>query len=461
MPLTFVSSQRGKAKLCHEGYFYVVSSDKTETINWRCAKRPCKGSARTRKNDEEYIQIITEHSHPPNCEEVEAHKVKDEIKSRAKISQEQPRQIFNTATATVSFECASQLPKYRSITRTIQRSREGPLPAPQSLKDIALPQELSVTLRGEQFLAFDSGSDDPRRFFIFTTEQNLDLLEGYQNWHADGTFKSCPTLFYQIFTLHAVVNDHTLPLVYFLLPGKSQNDYTTALKELKIINPSLNPKQIIIDFEMASKNALEEIFPAADIKGCFFHFAQTNWRKIQKLGLQKRYTEDIQFRTLLKSFTAIALMPKEDACMAFDMLVQKCRQYEEALPYCEYFEETWLGVAGRLGRRSEPLFPLEMWNVFHAASTGSTKTNNAVEGWHRAFQLGMGFAHPTMYKYVKYLQVEQSATENKYARVRIGDTFYQDQHYKQLSEQLQKVLAKYQNNRILEELESLSQLFKF
>ena len=51
---------------------------------------------------------------------------------------------------------------------------------------------------------------------LFSTEENLDVLKSNTTWHADGTFKSCPTLFYQVFTIHAVMNEQKVPMVFFL-----------------------------------------------------------------------------------------------------------------------------------------------------------------------------------------------------------------------------------------------------
>ena len=79
-----------------------------------------------------------------------------------------------------------------------------------------------MTLRGENFLAYDSGSDDRERFLIFSTEQNLDLLEHTPQGHADGTFKCCPALFYQLFEVHGVLIGHTIPFVYMLLKRKTR-----------------------------------------------------------------------------------------------------------------------------------------------------------------------------------------------------------------------------------------------
>ena len=39
---------------------------------------------------------------------------------------------------------------------------------------------------------------------LFATDENLETLDSNTHWHADGTFKACPALFYQTLTLHDV-----------------------------------------------------------------------------------------------------------------------------------------------------------------------------------------------------------------------------------------------------------------
>ena len=109
------------------------------------------------------------------------------LKEKAANSNEQPRKTVQDGTATVTRECAVALPEYKSLPRSIQRQRGwGNNP---TLKDVAIPSELQLTLRRENFLAYDSGSDDRERFSSFSTEQNLDLLESKPQWHVDGTLK--------------------------------------------------------------------------------------------------------------------------------------------------------------------------------------------------------------------------------------------------------------------------------
>ena len=123
--------------------------------------------------------------------------------------------------------------------------------------------------------------------------------------------------------------------------------------------------------------------------GCFFHFAQANWRKVQDIGLKKIYSQEMQIRTLIKSCVSLALIPPADVFMGFNQVCLASESFPEIKTYLQYFEETWLGSPDRLGKRSKLLFPISLWNHFENAVNGNQKTNN-VEGWHTAFQLGMG-----------------------------------------------------------------------
>ena len=259
-------------------------------------------------------------------------------------------------------------------------------------------------------MANDSKPSDEERFFVFTTEENLDLLETCTHWHADGTFKCCPQLFYRVFIIHGVLNNHTSPLVFILLTDKTKAIYARALTELEEINPCLSPTVITVDFEIASINALIKVFPGIKPKGCYFHFAEANWRKLQELGSSTLYQKDETIRETVKCLVSLALIPPSDVYLGFEKVIEEGQ--ENLMPFFEYFETTWLGSSGRLGRRSTPLFHHGLWNQYDAAANGFQKTNNAVEGWHHAFQSGMGFSHATILKFLHYLKREQSLTEN-------------------------------------------------
>ena len=162
MPLEFVKSQQGKPNLKHEGNLYCLLRENDELKAWGCDKNSVKPL----------------------------------------------QQCLRTT-----------FPKYKRLARSIRRQR-GWGNNPTTLKDVAIPLEQQLTLRGDIFLA--SGFDDRERFLIFSKEQNLDLLESNPQWHAAGTFKCRPVLFYQVYTVHGVLVAHTKPLVYMLLKGKTK-----------------------------------------------------------------------------------------------------------------------------------------------------------------------------------------------------------------------------------------------
>ena len=54
----------------------------------------------------------------------------------------------------------------------------------------------------------------------------------------------------------------------------------------------IDPKVIITDFELAAIKAFQFIYPKAQVKGCLFHFGQTLFKNLKKLGLVEAYLND-------------------------------------------------------------------------------------------------------------------------------------------------------------------------
>ena len=76
-----------------------------------------------------------------------------------------------------------------------------------------LPHEYQMTGTGGRFLLFDSDVGDINRKFIFATNDEKDMLANSSQWFGDGTFKLCPQIFPQIYTIHVLVNHEVLPCV--------------------------------------------------------------------------------------------------------------------------------------------------------------------------------------------------------------------------------------------------------
>ena len=70
-----------------------------------------------------------------------------------------------------------------------------------------------------------------------------------------------------------------------------------------------SPDEIMTDFEFALVQSLELEFPGARIHGCYFHFSQCLWRKVQILGLVEEYKENTANRRFIQKSAAIAFNP--------------------------------------------------------------------------------------------------------------------------------------------------------
>ena len=85
--------------------------------------------------------------------------------------------------------------------------------------------------------------------------------------------------------MHVVYRSAVIPVVFALLPNKTQQTYRRLIQKIMELCPLFNPKSVMLDFERAAINAFEEKFSNAtnsfSISGCFFHLQNSIQRKVQ------------------------------------------------------------------------------------------------------------------------------------------------------------------------------------
>ena len=191
---------------------------------------------------------------------------------------------------------------------------------------------------------FDSGIGDAERILIFATQQGLQLLADYDHWFMDGTSKLCPQIFFQIYSIHALVNNQTLPCVFGLLPNKTENTYNRFFEEVRNAVRGLGngSVEVLLDFERAGINAIQTQFPTAQVYGCFYHLSSNIWKHIQSSALQAHYVNDDEFSIHLRMIAALAFVPPFDVEDAFEELALEIRNRFniEADDVLDYFEDT-------------------------------------------------------------------------------------------------------------------------
>jgi hypothetical protein len=175
-----------------------------------------------------------------------------------------------------SREVIENLPTFNTAKSTLYRARRKQTPPlPKKIADIRLEDKWTETEVGDRFLLLDDTFQN-KRTIAFATTQDLQDLAAADTIFCDGTFYTCPKLFYQIYTIHILTNGVMNPVVYALLPEKSQTIYTrffTFLREhIGEFGFRFAPNNAHADFERSVHNSLREVFPGITTKGWVFFF---------------------------------------------------------------------------------------------------------------------------------------------------------------------------------------------
>ena len=315
--MEFLLTKKGGRSLIFEGHRYVVNRrGRDGRIFWRCGRsRTCRGTVTTLEDD--VISQRNKHNHPPDEAEQEAAKIVAKMRKAAEttvhpipaIYQEELQQI---ATHPRRDEIAAAMPPLEQIKSSLYAHRRMRLPPlPSSRANICLEGEWTKTASGDDFLIADDGDDD--KVLIFATDDNIRQLCRADTVYGDGTFQTCPRLFYEIFTLHIFCHGKQHPVLYALLPNKRRDTYQRMLTLVKqkatSLGTVLDPPAFLADFELAIKQAVQLAFPTAEYQGCYFHFCQSLMRRVQRLGLQVQYQDDSELRSFIKKVAALAFVP--------------------------------------------------------------------------------------------------------------------------------------------------------
>ena len=265
---------------------------------------------------------------------------------------------------------------------------------------INLEDKLQKLPSGEQFLVSKAKLDEESVVLIFMSEFGKRILSNSQTWLMDGTFKTVPTPFGQLYTVFGLgggSDEKIYPCTYMLLPNKQGQTYDHALYELKILL-NHSPSNIYIDFEQAVIKSIQRIFPNCAVGGCYFHWKKSIFANIGFKGCLPLFHENEAFQVGVDLLYTLSLLPTTDVKKAFDDIVapyfeDNFQDNEEVDNFVRYFERAFIGRQLRAGKRSNPLFPIDMWNIRERVLNDFQTTNNAVESWNARWNNSLGTNH--------------------------------------------------------------------
>ena len=255
---------------------------------------------------------------------------------------------------------------------------------------------------------------------LFSTDMELWFMANANTIYVDGTFRSAPQPYTQVFTVHAEYQGRVVVLAIALLNGKRQQQYEEIFqildREMMRVNGQVSIQLVISDFELAVFNAVRAAFPNAQIGGCYFHFTQNLWRHTQELGLAAAFNRDANLKILLTHIYALGFVPINGVVICYNAIInapttqQLLALYPVLQQFMFYFNNTYL-----VGQNSPP----DTWNVFNRGMC--SRTNNFVESYHSRWNKSVGVRHPSLWVFVSKMQDQQALARNSITNAANGN----------------------------------------
>ncbi|KAL5247507.1 hypothetical protein ACHWQZ_G019400 [Mnemiopsis leidyi] len=418
--VTFLPGKRGALNAVVDGYRYTKNGSHKENVYYRCVEQKTCNTRITLTGGSLSSSLPT-HLHPSQEADLAVLQTKSDIKKKASSTDLSTKNIVSTSLGLLDFEGVARLGcQLSSLNRMSQRARRKANrtpPLPTSLEQISIPSSYLTNDHGENMMLWDSGyTVERRRSFMFGSIDSVNVISDCDHLMLDGTFSSSPQLFQQLLTIHGWWDSGWhIPLVYGLLPGKTEVLYTSFLEELDSL-AQFEPQSVLCDFERGLHNAVQHVWPGVTVRGCYFHYKQALWRKMQAFDLSAEYK--VLSSPVRKMFKAIGALPFVEPGSVVDVWED---QIKPNLPsdmeeFGSYFERTWVGSGS-----SSPLFDIMLWNQYDAVLAGLPRSNNFVEGWHNGFQTLVGGSNPTLWTFLTALKKEENITFAKKVKKMMGE----------------------------------------
>ena len=140
--------------------------------------------------------------------------------------------------------------------------------------------------------------------------------------------------------------------------------------------------------------------------------SQNVYKKIVELGYKIEYSNDSEFRQLVRCFPALSALPVEDVIDVYEALIDT--DIDEKLPaeFISYFENTYIGQKRR-ARRLKPTYETEIWSVHDRILHDQPRTNNAIEGFHSGLSSHITNSHPSIWKLIDGLKIADHKARKK------------------------------------------------
>ncbi|KAL3125147.1 hypothetical protein niasHT_002816 [Heterodera trifolii] len=341
-PVHFQRSKTIRGALClwHQGFrFLKIRSDGS----WfRCKRRNCPATAKL--EDEELMTGVLgpkEHHHGHAPSRFEAESKRNQMKRLVKENPKQhPSQLRAQTRTDIDDEVFELLGTNEALDQMTNRAKNkfvGKVNCGDPLQ-IQIPAGL-LKKDDESVLIYDS-----REMRL------LSMLKQNRRWSLDGTFRSAPKPWTQVFVIGCYVNNRMVVAAQALLPGKASKYYAEVLQQLKRSIDPIRPIKVMCDFETGMLKAMRHVFPSCERSGCNFHMAQALFRKARSMGIFHLFAENnaealSQRKSVHKTFRSVlslALIPPLYIRQAFTTIINEAPFGVQG--WLAYFGKNYIGA---------------------------------------------------------------------------------------------------------------------
>lgn len=112
------------------------------------------------------------------------------------------------------------------------------------------------------------------------------------------------------------------------------------------------------------------------VNGCFFHLAQSIYRRIQRAGKTVMYGTNYNFSIVMKCLLALAFLDQKERPYYFMNLQESVSS--DSTDIVKMFGKDYV-----LGNdKNNACYPPELWSIASLHSKGLSRTQNSAVSWH-------------------------------------------------------------------------------
>ncbi|KAG0435736.1 hypothetical protein DMUE_4566 [Dictyocoela muelleri] len=367
------SQKNNNKKIIYKGYIHNFDKKYENFISFRCVRRDCLGRLRT---NIDMTEILTFKSHYHEEEKSRLVKLKNNIilKNDAENTNNDFHETLNKILIEGNEEEKSFVGKYDSMRDYFIKLRNrNKFPV---VKDNKKMLELyKYTLDGELFLQYYNNSYDKNECLLFSTDRNLQILRKSNLWMSDGTFYSSPKEYSQVYIIYCNAFGKIIPTIYILMKSKSENAYSIVFNKIKELTNS-GPKMILIDFETSVYNAISNVFPEVEIRGCNFHLNQIVVRFMNEKKIIENYKKDLNFKKYVKYLLILAYVPESSVENEYNKIKGLKKDKYEYTVIDDFFSKNFIYNNTKIKNKN-------FWSVNTRIIENLPTTTNSCEAYHK------------------------------------------------------------------------------